>query len=223
MLKRRFLPGLIIALSRVTWPARLGAALRRRAGRRGAVELFFAFDDAASAIAVIELARRLASRDVNLLMKPVVHRGIPGDPAAQLKRQYAITDAGRLGRRSQLVLSRHQPLSADDCAFLAAWVATTAQGPALSRFCAAAMRELWFSSDGPIDQTAFIALWDEHVGGEPPSTDGTAAVLANERLMARRKPYDTPTAWIHGQWFYAHERLAQIDTRLDDLGWTATA
>lgn len=222
MLKRRLLPGLVIALSRVTWPARLGAAVRRRTGRRGAVELFFAFDDAASAIAVIELTRRLAGRDVDLLMKPVVQRGIPGDPAVELKRRYAIADAERLGLRSGLVLSRHEPLRSEDCAFLAGWVANTPQTPQLGAFCAAAMRELWFGSGGPIDQAAFTALWAEHVGGAPPQT-AAEAVRANERLMARRKPYDTPTAWIHGQWFYAHERLAQIEIRLDDLGWTATA
>ena len=43
----------------------------------------------------------------------------------------------------------------------------------------------------------------------------------NERLMRRRRPYDTPAAWVHGQWFFAHDRLAQIAARLDELGWTA--
>jgi len=221
VLKRRLLPGLIIALSRVTWPARVAAAVRRRTGRRGTVELFFAFDDAASAIAVIELTRRLATRDVTLLMKPVVRRGIPGDPAVELKRSYAITDAQRLGLRSGLVLTRHEPVTADDCAFLAGWVANADQGPPLARFCAAAMQELWFSAAGPIDEATFTALWAEHIGGAPPEISDEA-VRANERLMAKRKPYDTPTAFIHGQWFYAHERLAQIETRLDDLGWRAS-
>jgi hypothetical protein len=26
---------------------------------------------------------------------------------------------------------------------------------------------------------------------------------------------------VHGQWFFAHERLAQIEHRLDELGWAA--
>ena len=39
--------------------------------------------------------------------------------------------------------------------------------------------------------------------------------------MCLRGPYDTPAAWVHGQWFFAHDRSAQIGARLDDLGWTA--
>lgn len=222
VLKRRLLPGLVIALSRVTWPARLGAAARRRTGRSGTVELFFAFDDAASAVAVIELVARLASRDVQLLMKPVVRRGIPGDPAVDLKRRYAITDAERLGQRTGHSLSRRDPVDAADCAFLAGWVAAAPPSQALGQFCSEAMGELWFSSDGAVNPKPFAALWAQHLGGAPPAAD-EEAVRANERLMAKRKPYDTPAAWVHGQWFYAHERLAQIETRLDELGWTAAA
>jgi len=33
---------------------------------------------------------------------------------------------------------------------------------------------------------------------------------------------DTPAAWVHGQWFFAHDRLVQIGERLDDLGWTVS-
>ena len=43
----------------------------------------------------------------------------------------------------------------------------------------------------------------------------------NEKLMRRRRPYDTPAAWVHGQWFFAHDRLVQIGERLDSLGWKA--
>ena len=39
--------------------------------------------------------------------------------------------------------------------------------------------------------------------------------------MRRRGGYDTPAAWVHGQRFFAHDRLVQIGERLDDLGWTA--
>ncbi len=221
LLVRRVAPSAVIALSRVTWPARLGAAARRRLGRRGRVELFFAFDDPCSAIAVIDLAGRLAGRDVRLLLKPVVQRGIPGDPAVELKRAYAIADARRLGRRSGLELTRREPLSARAVAFLAEWVAAAPQGPALTRFCVAAQRLLWLGSEGPVERAAYGALWREHLGGRPPERGGAQAVRRNERLMRRRRPYDTPAAWVHGQWFFAHDRLAQIAERLDDLGWTA--
>ena len=39
--------------------------------------------------------------------------------------------------------------------------------------------------------------------------------------MRRRRLYDTPAAVVGGQWFFAHERLAQIGHRLDELGWRA--
>jgi len=221
LLARRVAPSAVIALSRVTWPARLGAAARRRLGRRGRVELFFAFDDPCSAIAVIDLAQRLRGRDVRLLLMPVVRRGIKDDPAVDLKRRYAIDDARRLGRRTGLELTRREPLPAQDVAFLAEWVAAAAQGPALTRFCVAALRRLWLESAGPVERAGYGALWREQLGGRPPGRGGATAVRRNERLMRRRRPYDTPAAWVHGQWFFAHDRLAQIAARLDELGWTA--
>jgi len=219
-LTRRVAPRAVVALSQVGWPSRLGAATRRQLGRRGRVELFFAFDDPCSAIAVIDLAARVQGRDVQLLLKPVVERGIPDDPAVDLKRRYAIDDARRLGRRAGLVLSRREPLAAGDTAFLAEWAASAPQGPALTRFCVQTLRVLWFETDGPVDKAAHAAAWRDHFGEETPVAGGAECVHRNERLMRRRGPYDTPAAWVHGQWFFAHDRLAQIADRLDDLGWT---
>lgn len=221
-LARHTVPGAIIALSQVTWPARAGAAARRALGRRGRVELYFAFDDAASAVAVLDLAGRTAGRDVRLLLLPVVHRGIPDDPAADAKRRYAIVDAVRLARRSGLALARTEPLAAADTAFLAEWTAAGPAGPALNRFCVAALRRLWLETAGPPDREEYAALWREHLGSEPPA-NGAGAVRRAERRMRRRGPYDTPAAWIHGQWFFAQDRLVQIGERLDDLGWRAAA
>jgi 2-hydroxychromene-2-carboxylate isomerase len=218
--ERRVLPGLVVSLSRITWPARLGAAARRRLGRRGRVELFFAFDDPCSAIALIDLAERLSGREVVLLLRPVVRRGIPEDPAVEQKRRYAIDDARRLARRLGLALSRTEPLAALETAFLAEWVAPAPQGPALERFCLAAMRELWISGAGPVERAGYEALWLGLLGMAPGSLDGDAGVRRNERLMERRRPYDVPAAWIHGQWFFAHDRPAQISERLDELGWS---
>jgi 2-hydroxychromene-2-carboxylate isomerase len=39
--------------------------------------------------------------------------------------------------------------------------------------------------------------------------------------MYRRGPYDTPAVAIGRQWYFAHDRLAQIADRLDRLGWRA--
>lgn len=220
LLARRLLPSTVIVLSRVDVPARAGARARRALGRRGRVELFFAFDDAASAIAVIDLAERVARRRVLLDLRPVVERGIPDDPAVERKRRYAIADARRLGRREGLELSREEPLAASEVAFLAEWVAAAPPGPALRGFCVEAMRRLWFATGGPVEPEEYARLWRGSFGSEPPA-GGADPVRRNERLMARRGPYDTPAAWVHGRWFFAQDRPAQIAERLDELGWAA--
>ncbi len=220
MLARRVVPSTVIALSQISWPSRLGAALRRALGRRGRLELFFAFDDPCSAIAVIDLAERVSGRDVRLVLRPVVKRGISEDPAAELKRRYAIADAQRLARRRGLVLTRTEPLSTEDTRFLAEWVASAPQGPSLQRFCVDALRRLWLTGDGRVHRGDYAPGWAGQFGGGPPPAGGEEAVRRNERLMKLRGPYDTPAAWVHGQWFFAHDRLVQIGERLDDLGWT---
>jgi 2-hydroxychromene-2-carboxylate isomerase len=158
---------------------------------------------------------------VELVLKPVVARGIDGDPAVDQKRRYAIVDARRLARRSDMVLVREEPLTPESTAFLAEWAAAAPQGPALTSFCVVALRQLWFASDGPVGQGVYAGLWRERFGEEPPAARDD--VRRNEKLMRRRRPYDTPAAWVHGQWFFAHDRLAQIGERLDSLGWKAAA
>jgi len=218
-LTRRILPRTIVSLSQLDGRARVGSALRHRLHRSARVELYFAFDDPCSAVAVLDLAERLADYDAQLVLYPVVRRGIPDDPAVDLKRAYAIEDARRLLRRSDLTLRRTEPLAPGDVAFLAEWVAGAPQGPALVRFCVAAMRRLWLETEGPVDQTDFEPLSSAALAGDR----GPAAVRRDERRMKRRGPYDTPAAWVHGQWFFAHDRLAQIAARLDDLGWRRSA
>jgi 2-hydroxychromene-2-carboxylate isomerase len=186
------------------------------------VELFVAFDDPYSAVALLGLAERLAHRSADLAVEPVVARGIPGDPAVQAKREYAVVDARRLALRDGLAQSRREPLPAEATAFLARWATAAPQGPKRTAFCVAAMRELWFTSVGEVAREPFAALWREHVGGTPPDGDGDGA-LPGERRMRRRRLYDTPVAVVAGQWFFAHERLAQIEHRLDELGWSAAA
>src|SRR4051812_45453490 len=161
-LTRRVLPRVVVALSQVDWPASSGARVRRFFGRRGRVELFFAFDDPCSAVAVIELARRVSGRDVQLLLKPVVARGIADDPAVGLKRSYAIVDARRLARRAGLVLARTRPVEAADTAFLADWVAAAGPGPALTSFCVEALTEIWFKPPPPPSPAEFAPLWRKH-------------------------------------------------------------
>ena len=144
---RRLLPRVVVKSSRADGLARLGASARHRLGRRGRVELYFAFDDPWSAVAVLDLAEQLRTRDVLLDLRPIVKRGIPGDPAVDLKRRYALDDARRLAARSGLALAATEPRDPRATGFLAEWVASGTQGPALTRFCVEAVRRLWFESD----------------------------------------------------------------------------
>lgn len=215
---RRVMPSLVVRLSRNDRPAEIACEVRRRFGRRGRVELFFAFDDPNSAVALIDLAIRLEDFDVQLVLKPVVKRGIPDDPAVEDKRRHAIDDARRLFKRSGLSMVRADPIRPEATAFLAEWVAAAPAGPALSAFCVVAMKKLWLEEEGEINPDEFTGIWQQNFGSHPPSS-GSEAVRVNEKLMKRRGPYDTPAACVHGQWFFAHDRLAQIADRLDDLGW----
>jgi 2-hydroxychromene-2-carboxylate isomerase len=202
-LRRRVFPRAVIRLSTVRGHRRAAARVRRALGGRARIDLYVAFDDASSAVALVGLAERVAARRVRLVVEPVVARGIPGDPAAADKRRYAVSDARRLARRDGRELSRTEPVPQDATAHLAHQAAAL---PATERtaFCVAAMRRLWFESDGPLDPV-----------------DAGDGALPGERGMRLRRLYDTPVAVVGGQWFFAHERLAQIESALDDLGWTA--
>jgi 2-hydroxychromene-2-carboxylate isomerase len=216
-LARRTLPRALVAASQVTLPSRLAAAARRRRGERERVEMFIAFDDPCSAVAMVDLSARLAARPVDLMPIAVIDRGIEGDPAVAQKRDYAVTDARRLARRAGLTLARETPLPVADTAFLAEWVDAAEPGPALLAFTVAALRRLWLDSDGAVERSAFLELWREHLGSEP--RPDRAAVRAAEKRMARRGPYETPAAWIAGRWYFAHDRPGQICEWLDELGW----
>lgn len=212
-LARRTLPRAVVLASRADVRGRVAGALRQR----GRVELYFAFDDPCSAVALLDLSRRLAPREADLELRPVVARGIAGDPAVEDKRHYALVDARRLAQRSDLLLGRDEPLAPAAVAALAGWVAGAPQGAPLERFCVEAMRTLWFERNGPPRLDKLARRWRELGFGEP--RDDEAAVRRNERRMGRRGPYDTPAAWVHGQWFFAHDRGPQIAARLDALGF----
>lgn len=216
-LQRSVGPRVILALAQVDVHHQLEARLRRAAGRDGRVQLIVAYDDPYSAVAVVSLTDRVRGRRVSLAIQPVVERGIPGDPAVAQKRAYAVVDAGRLAAREGRALKRTAPLAPSDTAFLAEWTLAIPAGPARAAFCAAAMERLWFASDGPVAQEPYAALLREHAGIAPPA--GATEVPA----CTRRSFYDTPAAIAGGQWFFAHERLSQIEHRLDQLGWTASA
>jgi 2-hydroxychromene-2-carboxylate isomerase len=203
LLRRRVIPSAVIALSALDAPARAAARVQRALGRRGRVELYFAFDDPCSAVAMIDLAERLAGRPLDVVALPVVRRGIPGDPAVDQKRRYAIEDARRIARRRGLELARTAPIDPARTAGIAAQAMTLPEGERLA-YCLRALEALWI---GGADLAASVEADD-------------APVRRNERRMRRRGPYDTPAAVIGRDWWFAHDRLAQIAERLDRLGWT---
>lgn len=216
-IRRRVMPRLVVALSTVDAHHRAAARIRRALGRQAVVRMYVAFDDPNSAVALLGLMERVQHRRVRLLVEPVVHRGIPDDPAVEAKRRYAVVDSTRLARRAGLELSRSEPLAAGDTAFLAEAAATLPPEERLG-FCAAAIRRVWFESDGRVSPESFSDLLQEHGRDEAPPA---SSAIPGERGMKRRRLYDTPVAVVHGQWHFAHERLAAIEHRLDELGWTA--
>jgi 2-hydroxychromene-2-carboxylate isomerase len=217
IITRRLLPRAVVAESKVDVVSRMGAATRRRMGRQGTVELYISFDDPWSAVALLDLADRVPRHGARLVVRPVIDRGIPDDPAVELKRRYALTDAKRLAERLGMVLTRSEPWDPIGANLLAEWVACAPRGATVTRFCVEATRRLWFSGEGGPD---LGGLWREEMGNQA-RIDGAKAVRRNERRMRMRGIYDVPAAWVHGQWFFAHDRPAQIEQRLDDLGWTA--
>jgi 2-hydroxychromene-2-carboxylate isomerase len=221
-LEKEWVPSLILKVSMFTLPFRLAAAARRAAGRRGRVELFYAYDEPTSAYALLELGRTVQGRAVSIGLLPVVDRGIDGDSAAERKRAYALVDGRRLARRLGLTMGRSEPLDPESVRFLAAWTALGPQGPALRAFAEEAMRRLWFDGDGPVERERYAEIWRAAIGSDPPdenSSEARAAIRANEKRMARSGPYETPAAKIGGRWDFAQDRPKQIGAWLDELGW----
>ncbi len=217
---RRVGPRLLIASAGVKPTHRLAAKRVRNSGGHEQVELFFAFDDPLSTVALLDLSGRVAGRAVDLVALPVVERGMAGDPAVQWKRDYAVLDATRLAARLGIAFSRKETVSPQVVRYLADWVSAREPHSTLTDFSVAAAKAIWVEGVDPADQAHFVHLWDEIVGGTPPGP-GSGRVEANQKLMKKRGPYDVPAAWVRGQWFFAHERGERISQTLDELGWGA--
>ncbi|HWU67992.1 MAG TPA: hypothetical protein VN046_03875 [Stenotrophobium sp.] len=219
-LRRRTAPSTVVALSRLQWPRRLRSALRHALGRRVRIELFFAFDDPYSAIALPGLIRLARTYEAELAIHPLVERGIVDDPAASPRRLHAVHDCRRLAQRDGLDLSRHQPLPAGDCAFLAAWTEAARGSDGMVAFAAAALKQLWMQGSGPVRQADFHALHLQYLGKPAPAQAPVNAktLAANTARLHRLGHWESPAARIDRQWFFAHERLPQMSDLLARLG-----
>lgn len=209
-LRRRWLPRLVVALARRQRARPLPAD--------AAIELYFACDDPCAAIALPALAALCEARGVPLQLYPLIERGIAGDPAAEARALHAVRDADRLARRDGRRLSRHQPLSAADTAFLARWIEGLRGQPGMAAFAVAAIEQLWrVDGDAQPQPETFAALYRRLTGNAAPTADAAAdaGLVANAARLRRLGHWESPAARIGGEWFFAHERLAQIGECLD--------
>jgi 2-hydroxychromene-2-carboxylate isomerase len=44
-------------------------------------------------------------------------------------------------------------------------------------------------------------------------------LAANRARQLRKGHWESPAARVQGEWFFAHERIPQIEERLSYLGW----
>jgi len=218
-LQRSLLPSAVVAASRLRAPRHAAVRLRRALGGRIRVELYFAFDDPYAAIALPGLLRLVEGRPVQLLLYPLLQRGIEQDPAAEARRQYAVVDADRLAQRASLRLARRAPLAAADCAFLAAWTEAARGNAAMPAFAAAALSALWLDSAGAVPRDACLQLHRTILGNEPPAEEAPwlGRLEQNTRRLHAKGHWESPAARIAGEWFFAHERLPQIAALLQRL------
>ena len=219
-LRRAAAPRIVVATSRWRWAQDYRATVRKALGLRPSIELFFAFDDPYAAIGLPGLMKIAEARKASLKLVPVISRGIEGDPAAAQRSVHAITDSRRLAIRDGRILRRNAPLSAQDCEFLAAWTVAAELSPARNAFVAAALEKLWFGSDDAPKPENYSALYQQHIGVAPPavSTAQRSQLADHNKRLHKLGHWESPVALVAGEWFFAHERLQQIDERLGALG-----
>lgn len=217
-LRRAVVPSALVSLSRWRTPARLSATIRRAFGGRPRIELFFAYDDPYSAIALPGLLSIAARHQSELHLYPLREHGLPGDPAAQQRRVHAVEDSRRLAKRNGRQLSRSQPIAPDDCGFLAEWTQAARGTSGAASFATASLKQIWFESNGPVTRESFQALREQHLGNISESA-GATELARNSQHLLRRGHWESPAALVEGEWFFAHERLEQIEAHLQDLGW----
>lgn len=219
-LRRATAPRIVVATSRWRGMQNFRATLRRAIGLRQTIELFFAFDDPYAAIGLPGLIQIAKAHDVDLKLFPLIARGIDGDPAATQRRTHALTDSRRLAQRDGRTVKRSKPLAAHDVAFLAAWTVAADGHPQRNAFVAAALQKLWFDSDEQPAPEQYSALYRAHIGSAPPALNSRLGdqLDRNNQRLHKLGHWESPVAYVAGEWFFAHERLQQIDARLSALG-----
>jgi 2-hydroxychromene-2-carboxylate isomerase len=218
-IRRSVAPSCVVALSRIRAKQTLASTGARLLGQTLRMDLYFAFDDAGAAIAVPGVLQIANHQSVDLRLYPIVNRGIANDPAAAARLTHSIKDAQLLAARTGQRLMRTGPVLAEACAFLANWTEAMRGHPAVNTFAAAAVREIWFRSSGEIPYEACARLYRETFGQDRPTDNPQLieAVQDNSRRLIRKGHWESPVVDIHGEWFFAHERLGEIASRLQQL------
>lgn len=218
-LKRQTVPSTVIALSRVRSTRRLAAKVSGLFGITPRVELYFAFDDPYAALALPALRDVTRRYHVPLDLFPLIERGIPDDPAAAQRAEYAVVDANRLANRTGRRLGRTQPLIQDECAFLAAWTEAARGRAGAVDFAAAAATQLWVESNGPVLRRDYASIYRGTLGFDPPVDHSRwfRELRDNRRTMLAKGHWESPATLVAGEWFFAHERIPVIAERLQEL------
>lgn len=202
--------------------AKGAARAQRLIGGRAGIEFYFAFDSPYSAVALAPLIEIADKRRGELQAFVVGQHGIQGDPDADMRKAYEVLDAGRLLRRQGKSLSRTKPLAASEVRELTLLVEAARRAGKGNEFAAAALKKLWCEDgDGAPQLADYEALYRDVVGKAPGGALNklSSAISDNEKRLDRKGHWEVPTALVGGQWFFAHERLEQIDAWLGELGW----
>jgi len=187
--------------------------------RRPRAELYLAFDDPYGVLAV-DIVRDIAEDfAIETEIVPVVRRGVGSDPDLDMRRAYALRDARRLGARRGRDIVRTTSIEPSRVAELAYWTEDARDRGAHQRWASAVLDRLWCRGKALPDYGELYALFHKTTGAAPPKEllRLRHRVRQNEARLERRGHWDTPSLWIEGKWFFAHERREQIRDYLAEL------
>ncbi len=219
-IKRALGPRLLITYFKFKMKRRTRPTLQRLFGQPGSIDLFFAFDCPYSLVALTGLYEILDERSVVLNLFPVINRGIENDPDIELRRSYSIKDAARMSKRKDIEIKRTAPLDPDQTGFLAA-LSEAGRGPRGGELIFRFLEKVWSFSGPEIQEEPFYALYEEIIGEAPPEDlEGPyQKIRENEALLKKKGHWEVPSLLVYGEWYFAHERITQIEERLNYLGW----
>jgi len=221
--KRSILMRAVVAAQDLSPGHALRSRVKRALSRPARVELYFAFDDPYAAVAMRPLREVVLRHEAELSLFPLLDRGMPDDPAWDQREHYAIVDARRLARRTGRVLRRTAPIPPEKLDYLARFTQSIKDERKKAAFAEVALEEVWLGERTP-EPSELRKVFRRIVGEDAPghfrecaALDG--ALVRNHERLARRGHWESPACWVEGEWFFAHERIAQIDELLAKGGF----